>query len=587
MAPVQDEFFAATVYALVASIASASLSSLSSVFVIGFILLSQSKLQYAYHRIMFCMSFWDLVSSLAIAATTLPMPAHVHSVYDFAGKAFGTISSCQIQAFLIVIGSGFTIYSNCVLNFYYVFTIRFKMNEVKFNRIILPIFLFLAILTVVPLAATLLKKDLLNPVPFYPYCAVGIYPMNLCVEGDGDDCIVEGLPEFEAMTTIALCTGIIIILISMILVVSTVFETEKKERRNELVTSSTAEEQDEEEFTTIGGGRGDNPAEYSYTHTRAIIRQAVMYIVAFLLTWGWVILSIAPNNVSIYHFVDPMKFTFQPLQGFFNASIFVYSKVYILRKSDRRLSIWHAVKRVITSPRSVPDILVERIDIVLEREGGRDTSTDHEPGSNLVRRGYLVRRADEPPRAIPDGVATGAHDFESIDTPSFSMELSSKMDKTNEANQEVIDDHDDVEEESKGVQLEVRTKKDEVKTSTRRYYQWPPSDWSRSIASGENSKVPDRNKSNSDSENLSVRGLFSWTSSDWPNNGSLVDVDTSKLSSVRKVADDSDSENHSLGGLYSLASSSNKHGLSISAFEKDADSIVKDSLVSYAEDDST
>ncbi len=602
------KFFAATVRALVASTASASLSAISSSFVMIFILLGQgrTRLNDAYHRIMFFMSFWDLVSSLSIAATTLPMPADVHDVYDFAGKAIGTLSSCRVQAFLIVMGSGFTIYSNCILNFYYVCTIRFKMMEEKFSKVILPISLCLAVVTVVPAATILLEKDLPNPVPFYPYCAVGIYPMK-CVQYDDGECIMEGIPEFEAVTTVLLCTGMVTILISMILVVTSVFKIEKERKRNETV-ALTEEQNDDEEVASngtagrereegrVGGSspRGHpNEHSYPYSHTRETMRQALMYIAAFLLTWGWVILALAPKVFSAYYFIDPMKFTFQPLQGFFNASIFFYSKVYILRKSDRHLSFWQGVKIVFLSPRSVPDILVERMDIVLDDED--DGSSVHSPAQNLVRRGSPLQRTDEPPRAIPDEAAAGAHDFESMKTPSFSMVLSSKGNQTNDEKEEVSHDHDDDNDDDDATKESkdkvTITKKDDTKTPARRFYQWPPPNWPRSVTGDDGSKGAVSQKSGSDSGNHSVTGLLSWASPSSQNtlsgfhNRSLEGVDDSRSSSPKRNMPDnaksrSDSEKYSVAEISSWGSSFNNNDLSISACERDADSIDIDSHVS-------
>eukprot|EP01083_Nonionella_stella_P122460 368436_1 len=36
-----------------------------------------------YHLIMFFFSFWDIITSIAIALTTIPMPADIHETYKY------------------------------------------------------------------------------------------------------------------------------------------------------------------------------------------------------------------------------------------------------------------------------------------------------------------------------------------------------------------------------------------------------------------------------------------------------------------------------------------------------------------------
>ncbi len=249
-------FVAFTPFAQITSTISATLSSFSSALVMTFILRSQTKLKGAYHRIMFFMSFWDLVSSLAIAITTLPMPSDVHEIYDFMGRAFGTVSTCEIQGFLIVIGSAFTILTNGMLNLYYVCTITFKMGERRFNKIVLPICVLFSAATILPATIMLLKQKLLNPTPFYPYCMVGLYPFNCnednveCIRG-GDESAFVTRKQFEETLTIIFWTAATFLLISMILVICSVFKTEMQEKaknRNRREDLGILEEDSDDNF---------------------------------------------------------------------------------------------------------------------------------------------------------------------------------------------------------------------------------------------------------------------------------------------------------------------------------------------------
>jgi len=98
--------------------------------------------------------------------------------------------------------------------------------------------------------------------------------------------------------------------------------------------------------------------------TRVVLCQALMYIAAFFLTWIFTVISFGPaqNNWTI----QILKVTFQPLQGFFNALIFIYHKVYNLRCTNQSLSILQSLFIVIFYPSEVPDLLMSRMELVDE-----------------------------------------------------------------------------------------------------------------------------------------------------------------------------------------------------------------------------
>lgn len=461
---------------------------------------------------MFFMSFWDLVSSVAIALTTLPMPDDVKTVYHFTGPTYGSVSYCEIQAFLILLGSIFTIFSNLALNIYYVSTIRFGVSEQKFNKVALPVILVLAISTILPLVSMLLVQDLLNPVPYYPYCMVGTYPHDCLAEDTESECIRGGASGtvtvriFETSLSIALPFGLITILISMILVISTVFRTETEAKRN----AASAREQ--EEGNDNGNSLGDLDTSYSanaaHNHTRAVLRQALMYIGAFLLTWGWTVMC--TNRFLFRPAIDQLKFVFQPLQGFFNAFIFIYAKVDILRRASQNLSFGQALKRVIISPKAVPEMLVSRMEMV--HNDHAEMNVIGEPGECIVRRGALFRRTDECPRAVAQGALS---DLESMDTPSAGMALShnGKIANTSidlpSGCSAILDEEDGGSKEHQG----------KKSSSPRLHYEWPPpSGWSTFLS--EKSSNHDANSTKSKTEgskqssgNYSTGGMLSWNSS--------------------------------------------------------------------------
>jgi len=85
-----------------------SISFVLSALIIYIIARSGERNAYTatYHRIVVGMCLSDMLSSFAIALTTIPMPKDVHQVYNFDGAAYGTTTTCEIQAFTYSSGAG-------------------------------------------------------------------------------------------------------------------------------------------------------------------------------------------------------------------------------------------------------------------------------------------------------------------------------------------------------------------------------------------------------------------------------------------------------------------------------------------------
>ncbi len=89
--------------------------------------------------------------------------------------------------------------------------------------------------------------------------------------------------------------------------------------------------------------------------------------------------------------------TFQPLQGFFNAVIFIYQKAHILRRmrANAGLNWFCAIKTVILSPSIVPERLVSSIHIATEDICERRQQGGHERMSlreRVMKNGSGLRR---------------------------------------------------------------------------------------------------------------------------------------------------------------------------------------------------
>lgn len=88
--------------------------------------------------------------------------------------------------------------------------------------------------------------------------------------------------------------------------------------------------------------------------------QALLYVLTFLLTWIFTILVFVTDSDAIRY----MKIIFQPLQGFFNALIFVHHRLYNLRRSSPEMGLLEAFLKSVRDPKCVPEEFISSIDIV-------------------------------------------------------------------------------------------------------------------------------------------------------------------------------------------------------------------------------
>ena len=107
--------FYLTTAGLVIPSVTGSISCISSLAIIY--IKVRSKTNTTYHRIMFLMSFCDMLASLAIALTTIPMPKDV--IYPFKGRSYGNTATCVAQGLVYITGSAIVVGMNSILNVYY------------------------------------------------------------------------------------------------------------------------------------------------------------------------------------------------------------------------------------------------------------------------------------------------------------------------------------------------------------------------------------------------------------------------------------------------------------------------------------
>jgi hypothetical protein len=333
-----------------------SMSCLSSLTIIAFIL--RSKSNTIYHRIMFGLSFADIIASLAIALTTLPMPKDV--IYPFSGPSYGTIETCEAQGFMYIIGSCLAFCMMAALNVYYACTLSFNVREEVFRRCIEPVIYVISIAaSVISPIVLLLKADMLNPGVNDPFCVPAIYPEG-CNKEDDPDC--RGTPSGSRYHLLgfifAFTLGFVTLIVTMGSIIYTFYKREKRVKEK-LKSSTETTDEDESKAKEL---------ENAQKMTRIISKQALMYIGAFVVTWIIPMLTVV-DAIGALYWVQVLRMIFQPSQGFFNMLIFFYHKVNIIQRIDEDRTVGDALRILFKSPRESPEVvLVYNIEDVVYKD---------------------------------------------------------------------------------------------------------------------------------------------------------------------------------------------------------------------------
>jgi hypothetical protein len=97
--------------------------------------------------------------------------------------------------------------------------------------------------------------------------------------------------------------------------------------------------------------------------TRVVMQQAMMYIFAYLLTIPLLIAAFYEEHEGWSQFAIA-KQVLAPLQGFFNALIFIYHKIENLQRLKPQLSFWDSLSVVLCNPSQVPHVIISGISLV-------------------------------------------------------------------------------------------------------------------------------------------------------------------------------------------------------------------------------
>ena len=204
------------------------------------------------------------------------------------------------------------------------------------------------------------------------------------------------------------------IAVAMLIIIYTALQNERQARKEEKETSAEDNEldaSDAEQFEvlmslpqTANTSVMDNGKPINrFRYNRVIVIQALLYILAFFMTYVFVHLSQLNGNYADDTVLHKLSILFLGLQGFWNMIIFLHQKTYLVLKYDENANFWKALKTVLVAPNDVPAVYII-CNIVDLR-----TSIQH-------RRENIV--VVDPPIVVVDPPVGSEYDDISCDTPS-------------------------------------------------------------------------------------------------------------------------------------------------------------------------
>ena len=182
--------------------------------------------------------------------------------------------------------------------------------------------------------------DLFNPTTYEAWCWIDVYPHDCfvdeeieCIRGNVGALYMGNMIVFTVMLLSLLC-----VLLCMIIIIIGVCR-------------------DNLNLETIDSNRSHRDQRSKlFTKERLkilLVKQAILYMCAFLLTWIFPIIYIATQNNNIF---SVLTLIFWPLQGFFNALIFIHNKVYNIKQHGKSITTCDALNLIFIHPGKMPEI---------------------------------------------------------------------------------------------------------------------------------------------------------------------------------------------------------------------------------------
>ncbi len=336
-----------------------ALSALSSSLIIYIIARSRPKLSTIYHRIMFMMSCADILSSVSVGLSTLPMPMPMSGdedtntdtdYYHWTGTTrIGNNSTCTAQGFFYVFGMTCMFLYNASLCIYYTCTIAFEMEERNIQKYVEPL------LHIVPLVISFVAA--LMPVVLQAYSYGPIGDVAWCTIASSSSIVSDGSrgERGRAISIIFSAIGIWIFLQILACFALILWKVIQKQRMRTSTSTSTST---------------STPTQVP----KVICIQALAYVLALLISLSAPIISAMVKRrlgVSVLS-LTRLQATLMPIQGFFNAIIFVSHMVYNYHRAYPDLSMCRILYLLLFVGYDEPVVLSRMYIVHLDHERGHN-----------------------------------------------------------------------------------------------------------------------------------------------------------------------------------------------------------------------
>jgi len=305
-------------------------SAVGSIFIIRMILQTHYRRESARsrkpikvrQRFMLWMSFFDILASISNSFSTAALP-QIKETEDMK-NIYGTIgneSTCIAQGFFLQLGIAVPMY-NAALCLYYLFSIRYNMNEKRLSGVFERIVHALVITCALTTAIISVILDLIHDTGLF--CWLAEYPLNCRLDSNINCTTNYNHTLIFLFGVFPVCLSFLIVAVAMLLVYLSIHNNYLKMRRYSF------------------GGEHSSGVLNLLREKKQTATQATLFVLAFILTWIMPLINII--LITSYQRVPfstaLMQGFLMPLQGFWNALIYARPLYGKLRKDnpDRKLS---------------------------------------------------------------------------------------------------------------------------------------------------------------------------------------------------------------------------------------------------------
>ena len=342
-------------------------SFLASLTIIIMIFRSNLKLSTIYRRLVFAISFFDLLQSSTQALSTIPMPAGT-MLY-----ATGNYFTCNLQGFLSVLGSSGSILYGFSLTVYFLLVVKFNVSEAKIKKYAEPALHSIPVLYSL-IASIYIYATTQNFNPSGPVCSIASTKPSSCLDDLGIDCFNTRNPDLLLWISIVIPIFLVFTLNCIMLVmiwcaVNAQIQKSLTYRHSWVISShdpadSTLGEETGNKWCCFDGklrstrspahgplaARLSRPSRASVQRLKDIVSRGVVYIIGYALTY---IFFTVYNMMLLYGSSKPpfaiiflSRFTY-PLQGLFNILVYTYPHVTTCHRNHNEYSWFRAFWEVI------------------------------------------------------------------------------------------------------------------------------------------------------------------------------------------------------------------------------------------------